>query len=126
MPTDTPSPAVRPHHQPWYKILYIQVLIAIFLGILIGHFYPDLGKSLKPLGDGFIALIKMMIAPVIFCTVVHGISSMGDLKRVGRVGLKALIYFEVVSTIALAIGLIRGEILQPGCGFHIDPAVVRP
>src|ERR1700730_6485089 len=86
--------AVRPaahHHQPLYKILYIQVLIAIALGILIGHFYPNTGKALKPLGDGFIALIKMMIAPVIFCTVVHGISSMGDLKRVGRVGLKALI-----------------------------------
>ncbi|MFX6067107.1 cation:dicarboxylase symporter family transporter, partial [Acinetobacter baumannii] len=72
--------AVRPH-QPWYRILYVQVLIAIALGILIGYFWPDLGKKLKPLGDGFIALIKMMIAPIIFCTVVHGISSMGDLKR---------------------------------------------
>ena len=120
MPTDTPSP-VR-HKQPWYKILYIQVLIAIFLGILVGHLNPDLGKQLKPLGDGFIALIKMMIAPVIFCTVVHGISSMGDLKRVGRVGLKALIYFEVVSTVALAVGLLVGEILKPGAGFNIDPS----
>ena len=81
---------------------------------------------MKPLGDGFIALIKMMIAPVIFCTVVHGISSMGDLKRVGRVGLKALIYFEVVSTVALAIGLIVGEVLQPGAGFNIDPASIDP
>src|SRR5580765_2728534 len=99
MTTDVIRPAVR-QHQPWYKILYIQVLIAIALGIVIGHFYPNLGKELKPLGDGFIALIKMMIAPVNFCTVVHGISSMGDLKRVGRVGLKALIYFEVVSTVA--------------------------
>src|ERR1043165_7571295 len=124
MPTATPSP-VR-HRQPWYKILYIQVLIAIFIGILIGRFYPDLGKELKPLGDGFIALIKMMIAPVIFCTVVHGISSMGDLKRVGRVGLKALIYFEVVSTVALAVGLIVGEVLQPGHGFNIDPATIDP
>src|SRR3981189_2598454 len=115
--------AIRPaaRRQAWYKVLYVQVLIAIALGILIGHFYPDLGKELKPLGDGFIALIKMMIAPVIFCTVVHGISSMGDLKRVGRVGLKALIYFEVVSTVALAIGLIVGEVLQPGHGFNIDP-----
>jgi aerobic C4-dicarboxylate transport protein len=78
------------HRQPWYKILYIQVLIAIFLGVMIGWLKPGLGKELKPLGDAFIALIKMMIAPVIFCTVVHGISSMGDLKRVGRVGLKAL------------------------------------
>src|SRR5258707_2062978 len=120
--------AIRPaaRRQPWYKILYVQVLIAILFGILIGHFYPDLGKELKPLGDGFIALIKMMIAPVIFCTVVHGISSMGDLKRVGRVGLKALIYFEVVSTVALAIGLIVGEILQPGAGFNIDPATIDP
>ncbi len=124
MPTDTPSPAVPAHHKPWYKVLYIQVLIAIFLGILVGHFNPNLGKELKPLGDGFIALIKMMIAPVIFCTVVHGISSMGDLKRVGRVGLKALIYFEVVSTVALAVGLIVGEILKPGAGFNIDPATM--
>ena len=120
--------ALRPaaHHQPWYKILYIQVLIAIALGILIGHLYPNTGKALKPLGDGFIALIKMMIAPVIFCTVVHGISSMGDLKRVGRVGLKTLVYFEVISTLALAIGLLVGEILQPGHGFNIDPATIDP
>jgi aerobic C4-dicarboxylate transport protein len=120
--------AIRPasHRQPWYKILYLQVLIAIALGVLIGYFYPDLGKELKPLGDGFIALIKMMIAPVIFCTVVHGISSMGDLKRVGRVGLKALIYFEAVSTVALAVGLIVGEVLQPGHGFNIDPATIDP
>src|SRR4030088_2195668 len=119
MTAESIRPATR--HQPWYKILYLQVLIAIALGVLIGYFYPDLGKELKPLGDGFIALIKMMIAPVIFCTVVHGISSMGDLKRVGRVGLKALIYFETVSTVALAIGVIVGEVLQPGHGFNIDP-----
>src|SRR5881227_2359970 len=125
MTTEAIRPAVR-RHQPWYKVLYVQVLIAIALGILIGYFYPDLGKELKPLGDGFIALIKMMIAPVIFCTVVHGISSMGDLKRVGRVGLKALIYFEAVSTVALAIGLIVGEVLQPGHGFNIDPASIDP
>jgi aerobic C4-dicarboxylate transport protein len=98
------------------------VLIAIAIGVAVGYFWPDLGKELKPLGDGFIALIRMMIAPVIFCTVVHGISSMGDLKRVGRVGVKALVYFEVVSTLALAIGLIVGELLQPGAGFNIDPA----
>ncbi len=122
--TETARPAAR--RRPWYKILYIQVLIAIVLGVLVGRFYPDFGKELKPLGDGFIALIKMMIAPVIFCTVVHGISSMGDLKRVGRVGLKALIYFEVVSTMALAIGLIVGEILQPGRGFNIDQATIDP
>ncbi|MHC2562574.1 Na+/H+-dicarboxylate symporter [Bradyrhizobium liaoningense] len=120
------QPAIHRRHQPWYKILYVQVLIAIALGVLIGYFYPDLGKALKPLGDGFIALIKMMIAPVIFCTVVHGISSMGDLKRVGRVGLKSLIYFETVSTVALAVGLLVGEILQPGHGFNIDPATIDP
>jgi aerobic C4-dicarboxylate transport protein len=118
------QPATRHHHQPWYKILYVQVLIAIALGVLIGYFYPDLGKQLKPLGDGFIALIKMMIAPVIFCTVVHGISSMGDLKRVGRVGLKALIYFESVSTVALAVGLLVGRVLQPGRGFNIDASAI--
>jgi aerobic C4-dicarboxylate transport protein len=123
-----PAEAIRPvaRHKPWYTVLYIQVLIAIALGILIGYFFPDLGKALKPLGDGFIALIKMMIAPVIFCTVVHGISSMGDLKRVGRVGLKTLVYFETVSTLALAIGLIVGEILQPGRGFNIDAAAIDP
>jgi aerobic C4-dicarboxylate transport protein len=119
------DPADRPS-LPWYRILYVQVLIAIALGVLIGYFYPALGKQLKPLGDGFIALIKMMIAPVIFCTVVHGISSMGDLKRVGRVGLKALIYFETVSTVALAVGLLVGRTLQPGRGFNIDPATIDP
>ena len=84
MATETVLRAAR--RQPWYKILYIQVLVAIALGVLVGRFFPDLGKDLKPLGDGFIALIKMMIAPVIFCTVVHGIASMSDLKKVGRVG----------------------------------------
>jgi aerobic C4-dicarboxylate transport protein len=112
--------------RPWYSILYIQVLIAIALGIVIGHYFPDTGKALKPLGDGFIALIKMMIAPVIFCTVVHGIGSMSDLKKVGRIGIKTLFYFEAVSTLALAIGLIVGEVLQPGKGFNIDPATLDP
>ena len=87
--------------RPWYRVLYIQVLIAIAIGIAVGHFFPDTGKALKPLGDGFIALIKMMIAPVIFCTVVHGIGSMRDLEKVGRIGVKTLFYFEVVSTLAL-------------------------
>src|SRR4051812_39867625 len=110
--------------KPWYGILYVQVLIAIAIGVFIGHFFPDTGKALKPLGDGFIALIKMMIAPIIFCTVVHGISSMGDLRKVGRVGLKTLFYFECVSTVALAIGLIVGDLVQPGRGFNIDPAAI--
>jgi aerobic C4-dicarboxylate transport protein len=118
--------AVPAEHHPWYTVLYVQVLIAIALGVLIGHFFPDLGKSLKPLGDGFIALIRMMIAPVIFCTVVHGISSMGDLRRVGRVGIKTLFYFEVVSTVALGIGLLIGELVHPGAGFNIDPASLDP
>jgi aerobic C4-dicarboxylate transport protein len=113
-------------HRPWYSVLYIQVLIAIAVGIIIGHFWPDLGKALKPLGDGFIALIKMMIGPVIFCTVVHGIGSMRDLKKVGRVGVKTLFYFEAVSTLALIIGLIVGEVLQPGKGFNIDVASLDP
>src|SRR5689334_14549098 len=125
MTTNAVRPAVQPR-QAHYQLLYIQVLVAILLGIVIGWLKPDLGKELKPLGDGFIVLIKMMIAPIIFCTVVHGISSMGDLKRVGRVGLKAMIYFEVVSTLALAVGLIVGEILKPGAGFNIDPASIDP
>jgi aerobic C4-dicarboxylate transport protein len=118
--------AAPPPRRPWYTILYVQVLIAIVLGIVIGYFDPDLGKQLKPLGDGFIGLIKMMIAPVIFCTIVHGISSMGDLKKVGRVGVKTLFYFEAVSTLALLIGLVVGKVLQPGAGFDIDPATLDP
>ena len=114
--------SAKPAPRPWYTILYVQVLIAIAIGILVGNFYPKLGVQLKPLGDGFIALIKMMIAPVIFCTIVHGIASMNDLKKVGRVGLKTLLYFEVVSSFALLIGLVVGEVLQPGAGFNIDPA----
>jgi aerobic C4-dicarboxylate transport protein len=110
--------------QPWYSVLYVQVIIAIIIGILLGHYYPATGIALKPLGDGFIALIKMMIAPVIFCTVVHGIASIGDLKKVGRIGLKTLFYFEAVSTIALAVGLLVGEIIAPGNGFNIDAAAL--
>jgi aerobic C4-dicarboxylate transport protein len=118
--------AMTKTRRPWYSVLYIQVLVAIAIGIFIGHFWPDLGKALKPLGDGFISLIKMMIGPVIFCTVVHGIGSMRDLKKVGRVGVKTLFYFEAVSTIALIIGLIVGEVLQPGKGFNIDVASLDP
>jgi aerobic C4-dicarboxylate transport protein len=112
--------------RPWYAVLYVQVLIAIALGILLGYLFPKTGAAMKPLGDAFIALIKMMIAPIIFCTVVHGIASMSDLTKVGRVGLKALIYFEVVSTLALAIGLLVGEIVQPGAGFNIDASALDP
>jgi aerobic C4-dicarboxylate transport protein len=112
--------------RPWYTILYIQVLIAIGIGVAVGYFDPKLGVSLKPLGDAFIALIRMMIAPVIFCTIVHGIASMGDLRKVGRVGIKTLFYFEAVSTLALGIGLIVGEVVAPGKGFNIDPATLDP
>lgn len=102
---------------PWYRILYVQVLVAVALGIVIGYVWPESGKALKPLGDGFVKLVKMMIAPIIFCTVVHGIASMGDLKKLGRVGAKTLLYFEIVSTLALIIGLIVVNVLKPGVGF---------
>ena len=103
-----------------YKNLYFQVLTAIFLGVLLGHFYPETGADMKPLGDGFIKLIKMIIAPIIFCTVVTGIAGMEDMKKVGRVGAKALIYFEIVSTVALIIGLVVVSIIQPGAGMNAD------
>jgi len=111
---------------PWYCVLYIQVLIAVAIGILIGHAAPDFGKALKPMGDAFINLVKMVIAPIIFCTVVHGIASMADLRKLGRVGIKTLIYFEVVSTLALIIGLCVVNLLRPGHGFNIDPASLDP
>src|SRR5450631_3560157 len=105
---------------PIYKSLYVQVLTAIIIGVLLGHFYPDTGAAMKPLGDGFIKLIKMIIAPIIFCTVVTGIAGMEDMKKVGRVGAKSLLYFEVVSSIALVIGLAVVTIIQPGAGFNAD------
>ena len=105
---------------PWYRVLYLQVLLAVAAGILVGAFFPEFGKSLKPLGDGFIKLVKMMIAPIIFCTVVHGIASMGDLRRLGRTGWKTLLYFEVVSTLALIIGLVVVNGMRPGDGFNLD------
>ncbi len=108
--------------KPFYKILYVQVLIAIAIGVLLGHFYPDTAVTLKPLGDGFVKLIKMIIAPIIFCTVVTGIAGMQSMKAVGKTGGYALLYFEIVSTIALLIGLFVVNIVQPGAGMHIDPA----
>ncbi len=103
---------------------YLLVLAAIVLGACIGHFAPDVGVALKPLGDGFIALVKMLIAPVIFLTVVLGIAGVSDVKKVGRVGAKAILYFEVVSTFALAIGLLVVNLLKPGAGFNADPATL--
>ena len=112
----------EPKRTPWYGHLYFQVLIAVAIGIAVGYAWPIFGKSLKPLGDGFIKLIKMVIAPIIFCTVVHGIASMRDMKKLGRVGGKTLLYFEVISTFALIIGLIVVNVLKPGAGFNADPA----
>lgn len=106
----------------YLKNLYVQVLIAIAIGILLGHFYPSFATSLKPLGDAFIKLIKMMIAPIIFCTIVTGIAGMRDTKKVGRVGLKSILYFEIVTTIALVIGLFVINVLKPGSGMNIDTA----
>ena len=107
-----------------FKSLYVQVLSAIAIGILLGHFYPELGAQMKPLGDAFVKLIKMVIAPVIFCTVVTGIAGMESMKAVGRTGAVALLYFEVVSTAALIIGLIIVNVVQPGAGMNVDPATL--
>jgi aerobic C4-dicarboxylate transport protein len=109
---------------PIWRHLYVQVLCAIVIGAALGHFAPDTATSFKPLGDGFIKLIKMMIAPIIFCTVVTGIANMENLKKVGRVGGKALLYFEIVSTVALLIGLVVINVWQPGAGLNADPATL--
>jgi aerobic C4-dicarboxylate transport protein len=108
--------------KPIYRSLYFQVITAIVIGILLGHFYPESGTAMKPLGDGFIKLIKMIIAPIIFCTVVVGIAGMEDMKKVGKTGGYALLYFEVVSSIALIVGLTIVNVVQPGAGMNIDPA----
>ena len=110
--------------KPFYRQLYFQVLTAIALGITVGHFWPDLGANLKPLGDAFVKLVKMIIAPVIFLTVTTGIAGMSDLKKVGRVAGKAFAYFLTFSTLALVVGLIVGNVVQPGAGLNIDPATL--
>ena len=110
--------------QAIYKSLYVQVLVAIVVGITLGHFYPETGAAMKPLGDGFIKLIKMIIAPIIFCTVVVGIAGMEDMKKVGKTGGLALLYFEVVSTLALIIGLIIVNVVQPGVGMNVDASAL--
>jgi aerobic C4-dicarboxylate transport protein len=119
-----PAAAVPVKKKRLYQHLYFQVLCAIVIGVLLGHFYPSLGESMKPLGDGFIKLVRMLIAPIIFCTVVHGIASAGDMKKVGRIGLKALIYFEVMTTVALALGLLSMNLVQPGAGMNVDPSTL--
>jgi aerobic C4-dicarboxylate transport protein len=120
------STAVASSHVklPFYRHLYFQVLVAIAAGIALGHFYPALGEQLKPLGDGFIRLVKMIIAPVIFLTVATGIAGMNDMKKVGRVAGKAMIYFLTFSTLALVVGLIVANVVQPGAGMNIDPSTL--
>ncbi len=124
-PTVPQSPVVdappAPRRRAWWRVLYVQVLIAIVIGALLGHYSPALATQMKPFGDAFIKLIKMVLPLVVFCTVVSGIVGMGSLKKVGRVGGKALLYFEVVSTLALAIGMLVGNWLQPGAAMHVDP-----
>ena len=121
----TPAAAIIPKARPpIYRSLYVQVITAVVIGVLLGHFYPDTGAAMKPLGDGFIKLIKMLIAPIIFCTVVVGIAGMEDMKKVGKTGGLALQYFEVVSTIALIIGLVLVNLLQPGTGMNIDASTL--
>ncbi|WP_093555523.1 dicarboxylate/amino acid:cation symporter [Pseudoduganella namucuonensis] len=110
--------------KPFYSILYVQVLAAIAVGILLGHFDAKLAIDMKPLGDGFIKLIKMLIGPIVFCTVVSGIAGMQDIKKVGRIGCKALLYFELVSTFALFIGMAVGNWVRPGDGFNVNPATL--
>ena len=116
--------STSPVRKPFYQSLYLQVITAIVIGVLLGHFWPSTGEAMKPLGDAFIKLIKMIIAPIIFCTVVLGIAGMEDMKKVGRTGGLALLYFEVVSTLALIVGLVMINLLQPGHGMNVDPATL--
>jgi aerobic C4-dicarboxylate transport protein len=126
-----PSAIERKRAQPFYLQLWFLVLVAMVLGIAIGHFYPDAGVRAEPLGDAFIKAIRVLIAPIIFCTVVHGIAGMADMAKVGRVALKALIYFEVLTTLALVLGLVAVNVFAPGAGMnvdlsHVDTAAVAP
>ncbi|MFT4438355.1 dicarboxylate/amino acid:cation symporter [Caballeronia sp. 15715] len=118
------TPPARSSKKPFYRTLYFHLLVAILLGVLLGHFMPSLAVQMKPLGDAFIKLVKMVIGPIIFCTVVSGMAGMGDIKKVGRVGGKALLYFEVVSTLSLVIGLVAGHLFRPGNGFNLNPATI--
>jgi aerobic C4-dicarboxylate transport protein len=115
----------RQRTKAWWRELWVQVLIAMAIGILLGILRPDLAAQMQPLGDAFIKAIRMLIAPIIFCTVVHGIAHMADMARVGRVALKAIVYFEIMTTIALIIGLIAVNVLKPGVGMNIDPASIN-
>jgi aerobic C4-dicarboxylate transport protein len=117
-------PVAAAQRRPLYTVLYVQVITAIFLGAVLGYLQPEMGAAMRPLGDGFIKLVRMMIAPIIFAVVVVGIAKIGDLKALGRIGVKALIYFEVVSTIALVVGLVVVNVLRPGEGINADPATL--
>lgn len=110
---------------PGLPALYVQVLIAVVIGATAGHFYPGTATAMKPLADGFIRLVKLVVAPIVFCTVVHGLASMSDLRQLGRLGFKALLYFEIVSTVALIIGLAVVNFTKPGDGFHVDPKALE-
>jgi aerobic C4-dicarboxylate transport protein len=118
----SPHPEIGTGRKPLYKSLFFQILVAVLAGILIGHFWPDVGAALRPLGDGFIQLIKMIIAPLIFLVIVTGIAAVSDVKAVGRVGVKALVYFTGATLFALVFGLVVGNLVQPGAGLNIDPA----
>ena len=122
MHPSTIDAAATPARLPLYRQLYVQVLVAIVLGVLLGHFSPALGEAMKPLGDAFIKLVKMIIAPVIFLTIVTGIAGMPHLRGVGRVFLKAMAYFLFVSTLALVVGMLVAHVVQPGAGMHVNPA----
>ena len=122
---DSPSSQVNGRRRrPLYKDLSLQILVAMLLGALVGYLWPQSADSMRPLGDLFIRLVRMIVAPIIFCTVVHGIASVGEAKRVGRVAMKALIYFEIVTTIALVLGLVLVNIWAPGAGMNVDPATL--
>src|SRR5258705_9540058 len=111
--------------RPLYKDLSLQTLAAMLLGALVGYLWPQSGDSLRPLGDLFIRLVRMIVAPIIFCTVVHGIASVGEARRVGRVAVKTLIYFEIVTTLALVLGLVIVNAWGPGVGMHVDPTTLE-
>ena len=120
------SKAAKSNKKPFYATLWVQVVFAIALAVIFGHFRPHAAIAMKPLGDAFIRLITMIITVIIFCTVVTGIAGMQDMKKVGRVGGKAILYFEIVSTIALALGLVVGNLVHPGSGFNVNPATLDP
>ena len=122
----TISAAATPARKPLYTSLFVQVLVALLLGIVLGMATPDFAVSLKILSDAFLKLISMIVAPIVFCVVVHGIAGAGDLKKVGRVGVKALVYFETMTTVALVVGLILAYVFGPGHGMNIDTSTLDP